>query len=88
MRRSRRLHIVPEPPAGTASITRSQANVPFMVSDGNADYGCGNCGTVLLQAVTATQVQRQATIIQCGRCRAYNRAGALPGPRWPRPAQS
>lgn len=54
-------------------VDRSLPGLPIVTGDGNADYGCGNCGSVLLSAVTAIQLRQLAAVIQCGRCYAFNR---------------
>ncbi len=80
MRRSRRLHIIPPPPPESTEIARSLPGLPIVTGNGNADYGCGACGSVLLCAVTASQVSQQVTVVQCGRCGAFNRGGGLAAP--------
>jgi hypothetical protein len=68
----KKLRIVTADQTQGESILAPEFAGPAMKSDGDQDYVCGNCGTVLLESMAPEN--KVEVIIKCGKCHALNAA--------------
>ncbi|MGL6170816.1 MAG: hypothetical protein ACRC1S_02830 [Vibrio sp.] len=70
------LSIIPKPKDNTASVIIRQPNYaelePYLVfsGEGDTDYLCGGCRTVLASKMSQGQVK--SLVFKCGKCKSYN----------------
>lgn len=63
------LKLIEKPAEGTATVF-NVPNGPAFTSDGNVDYVCGMCKTVLAKRVNLGQIMN--IVIRCHKCKRYN----------------
>ena len=66
------MEIIPEPPAGTASVLvfGKKGKHAFIKGTGEDNYLCGTCRNVLCEKITRGQVQN--LVFKCPNCDSYN----------------
>ena len=64
-----KLNIVPKPPEGTRTVIESKVS-PVFKGEGDLDYRCGNCGTILAEKMRQGQIKN--IIVHCPKCGQYN----------------
>lgn len=67
-----RLEIIPEPPAGTASVLvfGKKGKHAFMKGTGEDNLLCGSCENVLCERISRGQVRN--LVFKCPNCDSYN----------------
>lgn len=64
-----KLNIVPKPPEGTRIVIEPKGS-PAFKGEGDLDYRCGNCGTILAEEVRQGQIKN--IIVHCPKCGDHN----------------
>jgi len=66
------MEIIPEPPAGTASVLvfGKKGKHTFIKGTGEDNYLCGTCRNVLCENITRGQVQN--LVFKCPNCDSFN----------------
>jgi len=67
------MEIIPEPKPGTASvlIRSGKGTLPIIKGQGDVNYVCGACHTVICEHVERGQIIN--IVFKCPQCQAYNR---------------
>jgi len=64
-----KLKVIPEPAKGTRAIIRGD-KAPLLRGEGQFNYLCGKCGTVLLKGIQEGQVT--GIVLRCAGCGSFN----------------
>lgn len=63
------LHVIPKPPEGTRAVFVADV-LPVLYGDGDTNFYCGLCGTVLAQNVIRDLIPN--IVIRCPVCVSFN----------------
>ena len=66
-----KLEVISKPSEGTRTIMEPKVG-PAFKGDGDTDYICGKCGTVLAEKMRKGQVQIKNIVVRCPKCGQYN----------------
>lgn len=79
----KRLNIIEKPKVLSRSVVHGVGNKvpPLFIGEGNIDYQCGQCGTVLAKCAWALSMSN--IVIECPRCHSYNEIPTLPYADYP-----
>lgn len=64
-----KLNVIPKPPEGTRTVIESKVS-PAFKGEGDCDYTCGNCETILAEKVRRGQIKN--IVVHCPKCGQYN----------------
>ena len=64
-----KLCIIPKPAEGSRTVIESKVN-PAFKGEGDSDYVCGNCETILAEKIRRGQIKN--IVVRCPKCGQYN----------------
>ena len=64
-----KLSIIPKPREGSRTVIESKVS-PVFKGEGDVDYLCGNCGTIVAEKVRRGQIRNM--VVYCPKCGQYN----------------
>ncbi len=66
-----KLKIIPRPSEGTRRVMNPEVTPAFM-GDGDNNYVCGQCGTILAESIRSEYVGIKNIVVCCPKCGEYN----------------
>ena len=64
-----KLTIISKPREGSRAVVESEV-IPTLKGEGDLDYTCGNCGTLIAEKVRRGQIRN--IVVRCPKCKNYN----------------